>query len=279
MDGRLRNRARRLGHVGGAILAHPLFNQVLLVAYVVAGIFLVIALARLTGLIGDQLWLLLQAPLSIGAGNTIVFSVSVIVVGVFIGFCLGWARVSRHPLVSWPATVYVDLMRGVPPLVLIILTYFLVPMLLQLDDPNAGLTFAVVAIGMHSGAYQAEIFRAGFQSIPRTQVEAAEALGLTRGQSMRHVILPQTFRVTLPALGNEFATVVKDTSLLAALSAQDLTYWGRNNAQSAIGHLDWILGIWIVIALLYFVLTYVITHAVGAIEESYRVPGLGTVNL
>lgn len=264
--------------LGGAVLRHPLLNRVLLVTYVVAGILLLIAVARLSGLIGDELWNLIEAPLNIGARNTLVYSVSVILVGVLLGFGLGWARVSGHPAVSWPTAVYVDIVRGIPPLVLVIFAYFLVPSLLGVREPSTGLTFAVIALGMHSGAYQAEIFRAGFQSIPRTQIEAAESLGLTRWQSMRHVILPQTFRVTLPALGNEFATIVKDTSILAAISAEELTYWGRNNAQYTFAHLDWVLGIWIVIAVLYFVVTYIITHAVGAIEESYRVPGLTAVS-
>ena len=270
---------RRVRGVGHAILVHPLLNRILPLICVVAGILLAIALARLWGFIGDRLWILLQAPLGIGLGNTVVFSVSVIVIGTLIGFFFGWARVSGHPIVAWPVAVYIDLIRGIPALVLIIFANFWLPFFLGSRDPNAGLTFSVIALGMHTGAYQAEIFRAGFQSIPRGQVEAAAAVGLSHWQSMRFVILPQTFRVSLPALGNEFATVIKDTSLLSAIGAAELSFWGRNSAQSAFGHLDWVFAIWIVIALVYFLITYIITHVVGAIEESVRVPGLGSVSV
>jgi polar amino acid transport system permease protein len=253
--------------------------RVLLVVGVVAGLYLVLGVARLTRLIDPVLWTLLQNPLSIGIQNTILFSVSVIALGTGIGFLAGWARVSGHPLLSWPAAAFVDVFRGLPPLVLILFAYFWLPFVLETDTYSSGLTFAVIALALHSGAYQAEIFRAGFQSVPRGQIEAAEAMGLSPGQSLQFVILPQTFRVTLPALGNEFANVIKDTSLLAAIGAADLVYWGRNSAGSelALPHIEWVFAIWIIIALLYFIITYVITQAVAAVEEHFRVPGLGSV--
>ena len=266
---------RRLGL---RILNSAFFARVLLVSGVVAGLYLVLGLARLTGVIDPVLWELLDDPLSEGSRNTIVLSISVILLGVGIGFLMGWGRVSRHPVLSWPAAAFVDFFRGIPPLVLILFAFFWLPFVLD-TGYGSGLAFAVLAVALHSGAYQAEIFRAGFQSVPRGQIEAAEALGLTNGQAMQHVILPQTFRMTLPALGNEFANVIKDTSLLAAIGALDLVYWGRNAAGSpaAFAHFEWIFAIWLIIALLYFIITYVITQAVAAVEQRFRVPGLGSV--
>lgn len=247
----------------------------------VAGVFASLGLSRFIGLIDARLWTLLERPLSEGALNTLTFSVTVIPLGAIFGFFLGWARVSRHPVLSWPATVYIDLVRGIPVLVMILFAFFWLPSLLQ--TPNrlqSGLFFAVMALVIHTSAYQAEVFRAGFQSVPQGQIEAAESLGLSRWQTMRYVVLPQTFRVTLPALGNEFAVIIKDTSLLAAIGAADLVFWGRNNVQFALynyGIIEWVIALWLVIALVYFTITYVITQVVGAVEHAFRVPGLGSV--
>ena len=254
-------------------------GRILLVAGVVAGLYLVLGVARLAGAIPGEVWDLLQAPLSDGAQNTITFTAIVIPIGALSGFLLGWARVSRHPILAWPATTYVNVIRGIPPLVMIFFAFFWLPFVLlpRRETFQVGIAFAILALAAHTSAYQAEIFRAGFQSVPRGQIEAAEALGLTRWQVMRHVVLPQAFRVTLPALGNEFANVVKDTTLLAAIGATDMAYWGRNNVSQAFLNLEWVFTMWIVIAIFYFIITYIITQTVAAIEHRYRVPGLGSV--
>ncbi len=261
------------------VLNHPLTTRILIVAYVVIGIYLALGIAKGVGIIDPFLWSKLSLLLSQGAGTTFLLSVTIIPIGLAIGFLFGWARVSGHPIAAWPAAVYVDLFRGLPPFLLILFAFFWLPFILQIRGTfNAGLAFAVLALALHSGAYQVEIFRAGFQSVPRGQVEAAEALGLTRRQAMRHVILPQTFRVVLPALGNEYANVIKDTALLAAVTATDLVYWGRNIQQDVLFvSLTWVFVVWIVIALIYFVITYIITQAVSIVEQAYRVPGLGSV--
>ena len=250
----------------------------LLAAYVIAGLVLALALARIFGIIDPRLWRLLAPLLQEGAKNTAVFSAAIIPLGAILGFLLGWARFSRHPIVSWPVAVYVNAIRGIPQLVMIQFAFFWLPAVFP--NLGSGLTFAVLALVVHTSAYQAEIFRAGFQSVPRGQVEAAHAVGMTGGDVMRFVVLPQTFRVTLPALGNEFALIVKDSSLLAAIGAAELVYWGRNSAQFALieyGAIEWVFVTWIIVALLYFIITYIITQATAAIEHAFRVPGLGSV--
>ena len=274
-----RPQRRNWRRTGTAILENPTFNRAVLVTGVVSGVFLALGLARGLGYIDPRLWNLLELPVSEGAANTLKFSLTIIPIGAVIGFIMGWARVTRHPILSWPASVYVDIVRGTPALVMILFAFFWLPFVLRSRDPSAGLTYAVLALAIHTSAYQAEIFRAGFQSVPRGQIDAAEAIGLNRWQAMRHVVLPQTFRVTLPALGNEFAVIIKDTSLLAAIGALELVYWGRESAQYALslGSIGWVISVWLVIALLYFVITYVITNMVGAVEHAFRVPGLGSV--
>ncbi|HEY7587142.1 MAG TPA: amino acid ABC transporter permease [Thermoplasmata archaeon] len=234
--------------------------------------------AHAFGAIPDRIWQLLVRAITEGSANTFRFSITIIPIGAALGFFLGWARVSRHPILAWPSTVYVDLVRGMPQIVMILFAFFLLPSLLSPRNAfESGIFFATLALAIHTSAYQAEIFRAGFQSVPRGQIEAAEAIGLTTWQKLRFVVLPQTFRVTLPALGNEFAVIIKDTSLLALVGAAELVFWGRNFAQLVLGEFEWTLTLWIVIAIMYFVVTYIITQVVGAIEHIYRVPGLGTV--
>jgi len=139
----------------------------------------------------------------------------------------------------------------------------------------------VLALALHSGAYQAEIVRAGILSVPTGQVEAADALGLTRLQTMFQVILPQAFRVSLPALGNEFASVIKDTSLISAIGALELSFFGLVLARAALTplRLDHLFIIWLEIALLYFVLTTLVTFTVRQVENRYKVPGLEAASL
>ena len=179
---------------------------------------------------------------------------------------------------SWPVAAFVDFFRGIPPIVLIIFAFLFGPELLPRGGGGLaiGLNFAAFALALHTAAYQAEIFRAGFQSVPRGQLEAAQAIGLTRWQAMGIVVLPQTFRLSLPAIGNELATVIKDTSLLGALGAIELFSAGQEFSAQApqTGLFGWIFAVWVVVSAVYFVLTFVVTRGLLAVERRYRVPGM-----
>ena len=270
---------RRLPYLSRWISKHPHLSRAVFAVSTVVVLFIILGAARLLEVIDPNLWNLLERRLIDGAKNTIIFSLTIIPLGLLMGFLVGWARFSRHPILSWPATVYVDFVRGVPPLIMVMFAFFWLPTLFYGATFEIGLVFAVLALAVHTSAYQAEIFRAGFQSVARGQIEAGEAVGLSGGQVMATVVLPQTFRVTLPALGNEFALVIKDSSLLSAIGAMDLVYWGRNIEQFALtgGGIGWVMIIWVVIALIYFVITYLVTQTVVAVEHSFRVPGLGSV--
>jgi len=228
-----------------------------------------------TGLFGTFFYVALTLPLS-----------------VVLGFLVGWARVSRVRIFSWPASLYVNVFRGLPPLILVIFASLfgtnLVPQPIidrflsgfRRGDIAVGL--AAIAIGMHSSAYQAEIFRAGFQSVPKGQLEAAQALGLRPWQGMRHVILPQTFRLSLPPLGNEFAGLIKDTSILAAIAGTDLVAKSRDllGILPASGFpIFWIFAVWTVVAVTYFVLTYSVTRGLRLLERKFHTPGLEGISL
>jgi polar amino acid transport system permease protein len=215
--------------------------------------------------------------------TTLLYTALVIPLGMVIGFLTGWARMTKFKFLSYPATIYVDLVRGIPPIVLILFAFFFGPFILPglMDPTQSGRFFAAMALALHTGAYQAEIFRAGFQSIPKGQVEAATAVGLSKGQAMTGVVLPQTFRLVLPALGNELATVLKDTSLLGAIGILDLFGTARSQAQTSTiygGGLQ-VFTWWTVVAILYFVLTFSLTRSLQFIERRYQVPGLGSVSV
>lgn len=209
----------------------------------------------------------------------------VIPVGFTMGFLMGWARTTQSAFLRGMGAVYVDFFRSMPPLALILFAYLL--SLLPLHNLNVSpalqqqipQVLGALALALHSGAYQTEIFRAGILSVPTGQHEAADAIGLTRGQAMFRVVFPQAVRVSLPPLGNEFSSVIKDTSLLSAIGVFDLSGIGQTIVFQTAYKYNYAvyltaLVIWIEIAILYFVITFVLNRSVRAVENHYRVPGL-----
>ena len=205
----------------------------------------------------------------------------VIPVGFTLGLFIGWARTLRNPVVRGLASIYVDFFRSMPPIVLI--AFFFLIGLISLRSTitdffllhSIALWLGVLALALHTSAYQAEIVRAGILSVPVGQSEAAESLGLTRGQIMVRVILPQAFRVSLPALGNEFSSVIKDSSLLSVIGWLELSGLGLVQIYSGIRVYPLApIIIWLEIAVLYFVITFALNSCVRVLEDSFKVPGL-----
>ncbi len=221
-----------------------------------------------------------------GAIITLAATAVILPISFVVGFLVGWARISESPLVYSASTFFVEVLRGTPQLVVVLVGFFVTLPLIAGGRNVTSLAFwaGSIALALHSAAYQAEIFRNGFQSVPSGQIEAAHALGLDSWQTMRNVIFPQAFRVSLPPLGNEFANVVKDSALLSFLglliifgfSSFDLTGWGRQIATLAVLNATVSEAIfnWILIAIVYFVLIYILTAAMLALERRMQVPGL-----
>ena len=149
-------------------------------------------------------------PLLWGLWTTLWLSVVSGVLGLLIGLGTGLCRLSSNPTLRDLSTIYVELVRGTPLLVQIFIFYFFIGTVLNLSREFAG----IAALSLFTGAYVAEIVRAGVQSIARGQNEAARSLGLSAGQSMRHVVLPQAFKRVLPPLAGQFISLVKDLSLI-----------------------------------------------------------------
>lgn len=224
--------------------------------------------------------------LLVGLGVTLELIGTVIPIGFALGLFFGWARTTPSGLLRGVGATYVEFFRGMPPLALIFFTYLIATLGLQqlTGDPFVARTVALwvgaLALAFHSGAYQAEIIRAGLLSVPTGQLEAADAIGMSRFQSAFRVVLPQAFRVSLPALGNEFSSVIKDTSLLNVIGWVDLIQLAFVNTYAGFSQYVYSsLVIWIEIAILYFVITFCVNRTVRAIENTFKVPGLEAAEL
>ncbi len=170
-----------------------------------------------------NLFIKILPDLARGAIVTLKFSFLSIIFGLIIGTIFGVCRIVKNPILPKIATAYVELIRGTPLLVQIMIVYYGLPAAgINLPPEVAG----VLALSINSGAYIAEIIRAGIQSVPKGQMDAARSLGMTYFQAMRHVVLPQAFRNILPALGNEFIALIKDSSLLSVIAIAELTRTG-----------------------------------------------------
>jgi len=140
--------------------------------------------------------------------------------GFVIGTFAGIGRLSKNKFVKTIAAIYIDFIRGTPLLVQILLVYMGLPQII--GKPIPAMLAAIVSLSINSGAYVAEIVRAGIQSIDKGQMEASRSLGMTHSQTMRYIILPQAFRRIIPPLGNEFIAMLKDSSLVSVIALEEL---------------------------------------------------------
>lgn len=157
-----------------------------------------------------------------GLGYTLLITALATLLGVALGTAVGILRMSRFRLLRWPARIYADVIRGTPVLVQLFIINFIVFASVQADK----WLVAVIAFGLNSAAYVSEIVRAGIQSVNPGQMDAARSLGMPTGTAMREIILPQAFRNILPALGNEFVVLLKETSVVGFIGGMDLMRMG-----------------------------------------------------
>ena len=206
---------------------------------------------------GEYPLLLLQ-----GLELTLAVSLSALLVSVVIGTLLGLVRFFRLPLLAPLGNAYVDVVRGIPLIVLLSVVYY--------GLPTLGLTLpsfpaAVLALGLYSSAYTSEIVRGGLSSVPLGQIEAGRSLGLSRNQAVRHVVLPQAWRVALPSLGNEFISLILGSSLASAVTLQELFSQGRYITNATYRQFE----VYAVLAVMYFLLTFLLTQVVRWLERRF----------
>jgi polar amino acid transport system permease protein len=209
-----------------------------------------------------------------GIAITVLVTVTAFLIVLVLGLIGGLGRLSKNPFIRLPATLYVEIVRGVPLLVQLIWWYFAFPVVIQqigeglninaLANYRANPIFtAILGLAVCYGAYMSEIYRAGIQSIPKGQMEASRSLGMTYFQSMRHIILPQAVRVILPPVGNEAIALLKDSSLVSVVAVADLTRRGREFMAVNFNPIE----VWTMVALLYLVMTLFLSRIVAWIEK------------
>lgn len=202
-------------------------------------------------------------PLMVGLWTTLWLSAAASVFGMIIGLVTGLCRVSRNLTLKNLAIIYIELIRGTPLLVQIFIFYFFLGTVLDISRIVAGIS----ALAIFAGAYVAEIIRAGIQSIPKGQMEAARSLGMNVPQAMIHIILPQAFKRTLPPLAGQFISLIKDSSLVSVIAITDLTKSGREVITSTFATFE----IWFVVAFLYLILTMVLSQVIAWVERRLAV--------
>ncbi|WP_342422314.1 amino acid ABC transporter permease [Paenibacillus sp. FSL E2-0178] len=186
------------------------------------------------------------------------------VMGVFFGFVLGIAvsllRMSKWRILRFIATAWVEFLRGTPMLVQLFLIHYGLPEFgISLSPIQSG----AITLTINSSAYLAEIFRAGIQGVDRGQTEAARSLGMKQGMTMRYIILPQALKNVLPAIGNEFITIIKESSIVSMIGVADLLFEARSITSITYEGLSPL----IVIAAMYFVLTFTLSKLLGILER------------
>ena len=197
-----------------------------------------------------------------GATTTVLLSFFSVIVGVGCGTLMALARLSTNKFLSKAAKVYIDIIRGTPLLVQLYLVYFGLATVLDLNDFVSG----VIAVSVNTTAYIAEIIRSGNQSVDKGQMEAARSMGMPKRMAMRQIILPQAMKNILPAIGNEFATLIKETSIVSLIGIHDLMY----SSDTVRGATFTVFIPLLMTAFLYFVMTTTIAFFMDKLERKLQ---------
>lgn len=197
-----------------------------------------------------------------GLSTTLALSAIAVFFGAIIGMLLAFGKMGKSRILRGIITAYVEIIRGTPSLLQVYVGYFVVPLLLPSLNVS---TYASVAIALtiNSSAYVSEVIRSGIQAVDKGQTEAARSLGLTQSQAMIKVVLPQAVKNILPALGNEFITIIKETSLASTFFVGDLmTSYLTVNGKEFLP-----LQCLLIVGIIYFILTFILGRGVSALER------------
>lgn len=199
-----------------------------------------------------------------GAKLTLFLAFFTVLFGSILGLLLSLMKLSNSKILKAISSTYIEFVRGTPILVQLYIVYYGLPSLgIEFPDVLAG----IITLSLNSAAYVAEIIRAGISAVDKGQMEAARSLGMSNGQAMRHIIIPQAFKNILPALGNEFIVVVKESSIVSVIGIHELMY----NADTVRGNTFRPFEPLIIAALLYFVMTFTLSKALGVVERRMKV--------
>ena len=204
--------------------------------------------------------------ITIGARNTIIYTVIAFFGGLVLAIGLALMRLSTVAPYRWLATIYIEFFRGLPALLVIFAMGFAVPIAFSWQPPGGLVGAGLVALILVASAYMAETLRAGIQAVPKGQTEAARSLGMSGGRTTLSIVLPQAFRIVIPPLTNEFVLLIKDTSLLAIIgvgfSQRELTTLARDELASTANSTPLIAA-----AVMYLIITLPLTQLVAKLER------------
>ncbi len=207
-----------------------------------------------------------------GVKNTLIIAAMSVVLGVVFGTLMAVMRMCRIKPLRWLATAYIEFIRGTPLMVQLMFIFYGLPMVgIEFPDvsfiPNFSRFMAgIVAMSMNSCAYVAEVIRSGIQAVDEGQMEAARSIGFKYGESMRLVILPQAIKNILPALGNEFVTVIKESSIVSVIGISDLMYGTSGVIALTYRSLPCLA----IAACIYFILTFLSSRLIALLEKRMK---------
>ncbi len=196
-----------------------------------------------------------------GTLNTLLISFFGVIFGVVIGVFLALMKMSRFRLLSKISTAYIEVIRGTPLMVQLFIIYIGLPKVTGIPFPD--MTLGIIAVSLNSAAYVAEVIRAGIQSVDKGQMEAARSLGMPYNMAMRYIIIPQALKNILPALGNEFIVLVKESAIVSVIGVPELMY--RADTVRGISYKPF--APLIVAAAIYFIITFTLSKLVAKLER------------
>jgi polar amino acid transport system permease protein len=201
---------------------------------------------------------------------TLLLTAFGILLGTTLGIVLATGRSYAKRPIAYSILIYEKVLRGIPLLVLLFLIYFGLP---QIGINMDAFTAAIIGLGLRSSAYQAQIYRGAINSIPEGQIHAAFSLGMNKLKAIRHVIMPQMLRLSIPGWSNEFTILLKDTSLAFGIGVIELMRQGR---YIQVRDPDSVLLVFLFIALMYFVLVFAANRTMRYVEKKYQMAGYQT---
>ena len=197
---------------------------------------------------------------------TVEVAVGALFLGIVLGLVLGLGRVYGGSLVSKVIAIFVLILRALPPVLTIFILFYAVTSIINLPPLLAG----ILSLGLSSGAFQAEIFRCAILGVPDGQMISARALGMTKGEAIRTIIIPQAFRLAIPSWSNEAALVIKNSSLVYVLGIPDM----MRQAQYAAARTAEPFLIFSLTALAYYLLILLANKGLSALDQKFRIPTL-----
>ncbi len=204
-----------------------------------------------------------------GLKLTVITSLVSILIGMVIGLLVCLMKMSKNVVLRAIAGVYIWIIRGTPMLVQAFIVFFGVPQVVRMfvsDFKFTALTAGIITLSLNAGAYLAEIYRGGIMAVPKGQTEAARSLGLSQGQAMRKVVLPQAIKFSIPSLVNQFIITIKDTSILSAIGMAELV----NKAKTYVGSTYTFFETYLVVAAMYLVIISILMIISNYIEKKLK---------